>query len=107
MNANKPAAGLLPDRAIPAFGLEVGVGVEVPVPVPVPVPVGAAVDEDEDVDFGEAGAVPLGDITLSRTWIRPLFVLHLGQHFFQGTMKAREKGSAYITFGLTTFASLK
>jgi hypothetical protein len=53
----------LPDIMFPALGFELDVGVLVGEP-----------DVDE-VDEAPDGAVPFGDMTLSRTWMRPLFVL--------------------------------
>ncbi len=53
------------DRDVAAFGLELEVAVAAG-----PVDVEAAVDV-------AAGAVPLGLMTLSRIWIRPLFVLRV------------------------------
>jgi hypothetical protein len=59
---------MLPDSGAAAFG--VLLGVDDLVGVVVEVEVGAP-----EVVLGPSGAVPFGDMTLSRMWIRPLLVL--------------------------------
>jgi len=68
--ASNPVDATPPDSPLAAFGLFDPLGDDPPL-------VGDPVGELElvDVDDGEPGAVPLGDMTLSRTWMRPLFVL--------------------------------
>lgn len=80
MNASNPPTALSAATGLAAL-LDFGVALEVvelPVVVPVPVEVAVVVVAVLVVVAVAAGAVPLGDMTLSSTWIRPLLVSTLG-----------------------------